>query len=141
MPGDTIDNFCRRKARTARNIAGKLGFWSKVWCQRVIDWDCHLRRGCAYNHICFKLLSHHGRDWLWQRRSEWVPTNGQVDGRCTLFAGRIGTRLNVGRPQPRWEDGVHLAKEVTGGRTVAIKGCSFLSISTISADVHLQLAL
>ena len=42
---EDIDTFCRRRSRQARTVANRVGLWSIVWCQRVIAWSAHLKRG------------------------------------------------------------------------------------------------
>ena len=59
----------------------------------------------------------------------YVPTHG-ISSRVSVSAGRTDTRNNVGRPQPRWEAGVTLAKDVLASRTVAQRGSNALSIGT-----------
>ena len=86
--------------------------WSMTWCQRVIDWDEHIRRGARYNHICSSLLDHKNSLWLRVQRSAWVPENSNDSGGrgLSVLSGRTGTRLNIGRPQVRWDEGVANAR-------------------------------
>ena len=42
-----------------------------------------------------------------------------------------GTRLNIGRPQPRWQYGIELAKAVLAERPDHQRGSSFLRIGTL----------
>ena len=53
------------------------------------------------------------------------------DSRNTLSAGRTGTRLNIGRPQTRWSDGISLAKLCIAERDTHFKGKHSLSIGNI----------
>ena len=47
-----------------------------------------------------------------------------------MMAGRTGTRLNIGRPQPRWEEGVALAESVLQTRDSTVRGNQPLGIAT-----------
>jgi len=108
---EALDSYCRRRLRNARNVCEKVGFWSELWCRRVTDWDAHDRRGAKYKHICASLVDYKHSQWLMHERSKWVPFDSE-NTRCSVLAGRTGTRCNVGRPQTRWEDGLKLATEV-----------------------------
>ena len=61
------------------------------------------------------------------QRSLWVS---ERDSRNSVLAGRTGTRLNIGRPQVRWQDGLSVAESVRKSRGVSIKGNNALSISS-----------
>jgi hypothetical protein len=130
--GEDIDHYFRRRARLARNVCQKSGMWSSLWCHRVIAWDKHVRRGERYQHICCALLKHHDSRWLLFQRANFVPefSSEWSDNRNSLSRGRTGTRLNIGRPQMRWADGVTVAEEVLKGRSVSQNGGNALSIST-----------
>jgi len=131
--GESIDAYCRRRLRNARNVCMKAGMWSQLWCQRVLDWDKHIRRGSRYGHICSSLLNHHESVWLGFQRSQFVPENSDdsANGRITMYAGRTGTRLNIGRPQTRWDEGVSNARRILASRTHSTRGDNALSIGTI----------
>jgi hypothetical protein len=58
----------------------------------------------ARSHICFKLLDFHNASWFFERRSFLL------NARNILLAGRTGSRATGGKPQPRREDGVSLAR-------------------------------
>ena len=47
-----------------------------------------------------------------------------------LFAGRTGSRNNVGKPQPRWADGISLAKDILDERDTAHESRKVISIVT-----------
>ena len=125
--GETVDHYCRRRARLARNVSIESGAWSKLWCNRVGRWDQHVRRGVVY-HFCHDLMLHHSSQWLLLQRAVFTTENSE---RCTLTAGRTGTRLNIGRPQPRWDSGVQIAKAVLETRVMSEQGGNALSIGTI----------
>ena len=96
----------------------------------------HLTRAATYAHPCALLLRYHDSNWLLRQRSEWV---GVVDNRTSVIAGRSGTRLNIGRPQVRWTDGVECAKCVCDTRSVSTKGSNALSISIRIRDTITKL--
>jgi len=114
--GETVDAYCRRRMRTSRDMAHKVGTWSKVWCKRVLAWNHHLERAREPNrfpHICNNLLDSHGSEWLAMQRSVGVTSKPRTPNpRNSVWAGRTGTRLNIGRPQVRWKDGVSYAKSM-----------------------------
>jgi hypothetical protein len=123
---EDIDTFCRRQARQARNVANKCGLWSIVWARRVIAWNAHIRRGEMYAHPVPRLLDHHNSVWLMHQRGHFVS---QRSFRNSVFAGRTGTRLNIGRPQVRWSDGLSVAASVSEGRSETQRGANSLSIA------------
>jgi hypothetical protein len=49
-----------------------------------------------------------------RKRFEWVSVNSTNfnGGRNAPDRGRTGTRLNIGRPQTRWEDGAEIARGI-----------------------------
>ena len=124
---EDIDTFCRRQARQARNVANKCGLWSIVWARRIIAWNAHVRRGVMYAHPVPRLLDHHNSVWLMHQRSHFVS---ERSFRNSVFAGRTGTRLNIGRPQVRWSDGLSVAASVCEGRAETQRGANSLSIAT-----------
>ena len=85
--------------------------------------------GGKYKHICASLLEYKDSQWLIHERSKWVPFDSN-SARLSVLAGRTGTRCNVGRPQPRWQDGLKLALEVKKSRTISLKGNNVVSIGT-----------
>ena len=62
-------------------------------------------------------------------RSFWVPSQSDSLG-YFLTGGRTGTRCSSGRPQPRWEEGITLAKSVVQARSMSQKGSNALSVGT-----------
>lgn len=51
--------------------------------------------------------------------------------RSSLYSGRTGTRLNMGRPQPRWQEVCDIARSALGSRATSIKGRNARTIGTI----------
>ena len=132
-----IDHFCRRRLRQARNICQQVGFWSTLWCKRVIDWNEHIKRGARYSHMCSRLLNYHASSWLQEQRQSFVPSNplSQSASRHTLFSGRTGTRMNIGRPQVRWHDGCELATMTLNARPTSRRGNNARTIGSIIKEV------
>ena len=64
------------------------------------------------------------------KRSQCVASRLSNSNRISALAGRTGTRLNIGQPQPRWDEGVALAREVLQTRSVALKGAQPLGIGS-----------
>ena len=103
-----------------------------LWCHRVLSCNDHVRRGAAYNHICAELLAYHDSNWLQNHRSQWVSASSTDfnGGRNTLDRGRTGTRLNIGRPQVRWEDGTKVARGIIQEVDGSVQGRSKVTIGT-----------
>ena len=130
---ETLDHYCRRRLRQARNVSQHLGFWSSLWSQRVLNWEEHLQRGQRYAHICTRLLKLNSDTWLQQQRSVFVASNSAStrNDRNSLFSGRTGTRLNIGRPQVRWQDGCTIARTTKEARAISSRGQNARTIGTI----------
>ena len=139
LPLETLDVYCRRRKREARNRAVKMGLWSKIWCKRILNWDAHLTRArdpCRPPHIINNLLDFHGQDWLVQQRSPWVVSNSRFENpRNSVWAGRTGTRLNIGRPQTRWVDGVTNAKVIESLNATGDPGHA-ITVGTLYSPAH-----
>ena len=129
MTDEEIGVFCRRRLRLARNFCESAGFWSLLWCDRVVKWNQHIHRGASCGHMCATLIDYNNSDWLMHMRSFWVPSHGDSSG-YSLTGGRTGTRCSNGRPQPRWEEGITLAKAVVQSREMSNKGSNALSVGT-----------
>ena len=104
--------------------------WSIDWPERIISWHEHVLRSSKTNSINSKLISFHDSEWLLHKRSQWVASRLSNSNRISALAGRTGTRLNIGQPQPRWDEGVALAREVLQSRSVALKGAQPLGIGS-----------
>ena len=127
-------SFVRRRRHLARNLCCKIGLWSEAWARRVISWHEHILRGGG---VLRDLVMWKNSSWLEFQRSAWV-TAGFSTSRNSLTAGRTGTRCNIGRPQPRWEAGIALARSFLDTRQNALQGGNALSVgSRIRAAVQL----
>ena len=132
-----IDVFCMRGLGEARNISQAAGFWSSLWCLRVESWSQHVQRGSRYDHMCASLLNYNDSNWLMHRRSRWVAHDG-LDSRYTLLGGRTVTRCVSGGPQPRWGDGVALAKATLQARQFSQTGRNAVSVGTRIREALVQ---
>ena len=121
---ESIDHFCRRRLRQARNVASHCGLWSLIWAKRVVDWQSHVLRGSEYDHFCSSLVELHDDHWVMSQRSNYINNHN------SLFAGNTGTRLNIGRPQVRWAHGVANANAALNARPCQSRGSNSLSLST-----------
>ena len=86
-----------------------------------------MRRGVMYAHPVPRLLDHHSSVRLMHQRSHFVS---ERSFRNSVFAGHTGTRLNIGRPQVRWSDGLSVAASVCESRSETQRGANSLSIAT-----------
>ena len=59
-----------------------------------------------------------------------MPANGSDQTRNSIYRGRTGTRLNIGRPQVRWADGTDVARFVLDGRQSSLIGNNALSVGS-----------
>ena len=123
--------YDRRRKRLARNCCAEQGVWSKVWARRMISWHDHIMRTCRpphpFPHNAAVLLKYHDNQWLVQQRSVFVG-NG---GRNSVLAGRSSTRLNIGRPQVRWQEGHTTSVHILQHRDQTARGNNSLSVGTI----------
>ena len=103
--------------RASPNPATVLGFYCFV---------------CASVCVC----SYHNARWLIQQRA-----NFSTGGRNSLLAGRTGTRLNIGRPQTRWEAGYETSVQMLGHRTSNERSSNMLSVGTIFREARAVLGL
>ena len=108
-----------KKRRIARDVCGRIRLWSVSWANRQTDWHDHIMR---HPGIMKNLLLLRNVDWLRTQRSAFAPSFISESSRNSIEAGRIGTRLNVGGPQPPWEEGVALVKSLLDSRSVAQSG-------------------
>ena len=87
-------------------------------------------------HPAARVLSYHNARWLIQQRA-----NFSTGGRNSLLAGRTGTRLNIGRPQTRWEAGYETSVQMLGHRTSNERSSNMLSVGTIFREARAVLGL
>ena len=77
-----------------------------------------------------ELLEFHGARWLLEQRKNFVSCDGSASSRVSLTSGRTGTRLNIGKPQLRWDAGVSLASAALGSRSESHSSRHVLSIGS-----------
>jgi hypothetical protein len=131
--GEDIDHYCRRRNRLARDVSLKTGMWSRLWARRMTDWHNHLSRAATRLHFCSRLLQVNDAHWLLLQRSMYVSQDGLPynQSRVSASGGRTGTRLNIGRPQTRWHEGVALAETILQNQGSSAWSGRALSIGTI----------
>ena len=127
LDGEDNVSWTRRSRRLARNTCSTIGLWSEAWAGKVIDWHDHVMR---HDCIMKSLVQHKNSAWLQTQRSYFVSSNGSTSTRNSLLAGRTGTRADGGRPQPRWESGISLARSLLQTRDVSARGNNSLSIGS-----------
>ena len=98
FPGEPIEDFCRRRNRSAAEKCRQHGLWSKHWFKRASDWDKHLERAHNERSWPVMLRPFHDAIWLEEQRVAHNMSGTQ-------------TRVMPGRPRMRWDDGIwHAAK-------------------------------
>jgi len=129
-PLETVEGYCRRKNKLAAQLCAKIGRWSLLWAAKVVDWHAHVTRSEQYGSMTAKLVKYHDAQWLFHKRACWVAEHASSSSRVTAVAGRTGTRLNIGQPQTRWEEGLALARSVMQSRESTLIGNKSLSIGS-----------
>ena len=84
----------------------------------MLEWHEHVQRSERYGCLGKALLEWHDQSWLTGRGLQWVSSNGSAYSRNRPNAGRLGTRLVGGQPQPRWCEGIALARELVRIREI-----------------------
>ena len=102
-PGEEGVEYCKRRNRSAGLFCKTIGLWSHRWYRRSLTWHAHLLRPLNRHTWSALLVQYRGKQWLQERRSNFV-------GSCT--AGRTKTRSFLGPPCVRWHDGVDFAEEM-----------------------------
>ena len=108
---ESVEIWFKKRQKVGAGLARKVGLWSSIWCKRVCEWDSHVERSADRNTIISKVRAWRGEQWLIERRLEYV-SNSVTGGRNRPDRGRLGTRVLGGKPQPRWHEGVNLAKQM-----------------------------
>ena len=93
----------------------------------MLEWHTHVKASAARDHVTAAVLQWHNNEWLMSKRLRWVSATGV--GRNTATAGRLGSRKFAGTPQPRWEEGIALAEQVSQVREINHFGDARLSFS------------
>ena len=106
----------------------RSGKWFIKWAEHMVPWHEHVMR---HDSIARHILESFSEGWLFQQR---IPF---INSRCRPDGGRTGTRLNIGRPQPRWLEGLRLAKAVLAERPQHMHGNRFLNISSMIQNARI----
>ena len=127
---ETLEEYCKRRNHIGRKLAGDIGFWSSIWAARVVEWDAHITRSAQYGSFLHEIQCWRGSDWLVALRLQFVSSAGSEYSRNRPDAGRLGTRGVGGKPQPRWHEGVALAKQLSSVREHSLIGQTRLGIAS-----------
>ena len=96
LPGETAQDFCRRRNISAATHCRSSGRWSHDWFARSTRWDQHIQR----SHVphCWLMLMRSFQDSLWLES-------------CRALSQAHGTTTRVcrGRPCMRWHEGIQYA--------------------------------
>ena len=100
IPGESLENYTRRRRLLCSQFAERWGKWSTLWARDVLSWDSHITR--ARDLQCWNkpLRDWHDGSWLQRQR---VEHSGRL-------RGRTGTRAGPGHPATRWQEGVVAAR-------------------------------
>ncbi len=133
-PLETIDQYDRRRKRCACNCVVKICSWATLWAKRSVEWHDHLSRKSDTNDVLGLLFKWHNLTWLREQRSRFVNVNSRnayTLQRNTIFAGNTGTRLLGVRPQPRFEEGVDLARQALKSDRKSLSSSNVLSLHSV----------
>ena len=103
---------------------GGLGFGLKFGPVDVSIGSNMSKLVAATASYVIEFCQHHNSSWLTTQRSFFV------NARNTFFAGQTGQRGVGGRPQPRFESCIDLAKQVLASRKHTLKGKHSLSVGS-----------
>ena len=110
LPDESFETWLRRRNRIASRKCCEIGRWSIIWANRFLNWHKHVMRSNLFSR---KLIEYRDAQWLIAQRMRFVSRNRSATSRNRPHAGRTGTRGGLGgKPQPRWQEGVALAKQV-----------------------------
>ena len=107
---EPVEDFHRRRAKTAGVAATLRGRWSSIWAKQVCNWNDHNQRNSSGMLWGFNIMQVRPSSWLNEMRARFVPTVSSAINPFTIEAGRLGTRRRRGGPHRRWEDSVHDAR-------------------------------
>ena len=94
---EAMESWCRRKSRSAGDLARRSGLWSARHAARVSDWQEHISRSRNCHNASAIVYKHEDQAWRRQRRLE--------QGSVSADAGRLGSRV-LTHVHPRWQDSV-----------------------------------
>ena len=94
-PGDSADEFFRRRGLSAKHAASRHGLWSDAHRSRVRDWRAHLLRERNFPSPASRLVRWHGEAWRRERRI--------AAGSLSAEAGRLASRI-LTHVWPRWDE-------------------------------------
>ena len=95
--GEELENYIRKRARSARGVWAQKRMWSLGWFRRVLQ---RPRNGDTWAAI---LRNWQGTEWLMEQRIAHTPMPGYS---ASVFAGQTATRSYHGKVCIRWHDGI-----------------------------------
>jgi hypothetical protein len=104
--GESLEEFHRRRAKSAGVAAASVGRWSISWARQVCDWNNHCERNSSGHLWASALIQVQSESWLRDLRRKYVPAVSAATNAFTELAGRLGTRARRGGPARRWHEAV-----------------------------------
>ena len=103
---EPLDEFHRRRSKSAGVAATLRGRWSLMWAKQVCSWHDHNLRNSIGLLWASDVMQVRPASWLREMRAKYVPSQSSSSNPFTADAGRLGTRSRRGGPHRRWEDAV-----------------------------------
>ena len=103
LPGESDNDYFRRRSLRTGRLATKMGRWSTQWAQSVRNWHAHCARAHDAKNWCSHIYSFHGPAWLQQQRQN-NSRQGETNRTCT--------RSTQGKVTRRWFEGHNDAKMI-----------------------------
>lgn len=108
---ETLEGYCKRRARIARKTCRETGVWSKIWYDKALAWDAHVQRAPLSQNA--QMLCWHDQKWLQPRRAQYATSTWSIAKPAfTLTAGRTNTRISSGKVEMRWQEGLDYARSM-----------------------------
>ena len=108
VPGESAQDFVRRRGRAAAAKCRQHGLWSDQWFTRAVRWDEHLARDRNASTWAARIRHFRDRNWFLQRRLSFLRAGAQTNQ--SVLAGRTATRSGQGKVNVRWHDGIFFAQ-------------------------------
>ena len=94
---ESVEDFCRRRARIARRLQLAMGCWGEKWAIAIGLWKVHLERDRNQSTWAAMLLS--------------LRSPAELALRRTVNFGRPAVRSTVGYIQRRWAESCFIARD------------------------------
>ena len=99
-PDESVEDFVIRRHSITSRKARHMGLWSLSWAGSCVSWNAHVTRQHDDRAWSHHLLGYHDLEWLASQRHAMSARRR---------GSRIGTRVVLGKPQRRWQEGPELA--------------------------------